>query len=113
MTILFLSLVEPGLYLRRIMDVSEINEEDGILLCQYLRWYEDGRIELDEVTYLNSDNCASSDADVVWMQYIAATSDTSTEVKISSTTYICICMFKSLLNLVRVLLNMTSFPSKH
>ena len=69
------------------MDVSEINEEDGILLCQYLRWYEDGRIELDEVTYLNGDNCASSDADVVWMQYIAATSDTSTEVKISSITY--------------------------
>ena len=67
-----ITIVEPGLYLRRIMETSELHEEDNILLCQYLRWFEDGRIELDEVTYLNGDNCASSNAETVWTQYIEA-----------------------------------------
>ena len=63
------------------MEISEINEEDNILLCQYLRWFEDGRIELDEVTYLNGDNCANSNAEIVWTQYIEASMDSSSLVR--------------------------------
>lgn len=64
------------------METSELNEEDNILLCQYLRWFDDGRIELDEITYLNGENCVNSIADTVWSQYIEATVNTSSMVSL-------------------------------
>lgn len=74
-------LVESGLYLRRIIETSEINEEDNILHCQYLVWSEDGGIRVDEITYLNGENCVNTDnAEVVWTQEIDAIVDSSSIV---------------------------------
>ena len=73
-------LVAPGLYLRRIMETSEVDGNDTILLCQYLRWFNNGTIHLDEVTYLNGDNCTVTNAEVVWTQFISADSVSSSQV---------------------------------
>lgn len=65
--------------MRRILESSEIGSDD-VLLCQYLRWYDNGSIELDEVTYLNGVDCVNSSAQVVWTQYITADPVSSSEV---------------------------------
>lgn len=62
------------------MDTSEVNSEDNILLCQYLRWFDNGTIHLDEVTYLNEVNCSKSNAEVVWTQYIVADPSDNSQV---------------------------------
>ncbi|XP_019849207.1 PREDICTED: protocadherin Fat 4-like, partial [Amphimedon queenslandica] len=77
------TVVEPGLYLRRIMEKSETNDADDVLLCQYLRWYENGSIVLNEVTYLNGVDCINSSAEVVWTQYIAADLNSTSEVELT------------------------------
>lgn len=73
-------LVAPGLYLRRIKETSEVDENDTILLCQYLSWFNNGTFHLDEVTYLNGDNCTVTNAEVVWTQFISADSVNSSQV---------------------------------
>ena len=70
---IYLFLVEPGLYLRQVKETSEVTEgeENNILLCQYLRYFSNQTIYLDEVTYLNGDNCTTiGNADVIWTQYL-------------------------------------------
>ena len=56
----------PGLYLRRVVESSLIDSDDNVLLCAYLRLNSDNTVEVNEVTYLNGDNCVNSTAEVVW-----------------------------------------------
>ena len=80
--LLSLRAVEPGVYFRRVMEEDQIGN-GTVLLCQYLLWNDDGSFSLEEVTYVNGDNCVNTTAEVLWMQHISALPITSTQVECS------------------------------
>lgn len=62
-----------------MLDVDEIGDS-SVLLCQYLMWNDDNSFSLEEVTYINGDNCVNTTAEVLWMQHISASPVTSAQV---------------------------------
>ena len=73
--------VEPGVYLRQVTEEDQIGNST-ILLCQYLLWNDDNSFSLEEVTYVNGDNCINTTAEVLWMQHISASPIDSSQVHV-------------------------------
>ena len=77
------STVEPGLYLRELKEASLTDSEVFVVLCQFMTVREDGSISLEEVTYMDGENCINSVASPLWMQTIDAVPRNTTERTIS------------------------------
>ena len=64
--------VEAGLYLRELKEVSLTDSEVFVVLCQFMTVRQDGSLSLEEVTYMDGENCIDSTASPLWMQTIDA-----------------------------------------
>ena len=64
--------VESGFYLRELNEPSLTDPDVSVVLCQYLTVENDGSIYLEEVTYMDGENCVNTVADPLWMQTIDA-----------------------------------------
>ena len=92
----------PGLYIRRVVEPSLTDSDDNVLLCAYLRLYNDNSIEVNEVTYLNGDNCVNSTAEVVWTHQFTSTLTTSSSVSICCFSFVLFMHFVQVQRVVPV-----------
>lgn len=60
------------MYLRELKEASLTDPNVFVVLCQFLTVESDGSISLEEVTYMNGENCVNSTAQPLWMQTIDA-----------------------------------------
>ena len=70
--LLFFTAVEPGMYLRVLKQASLTDSSIFVVLCQFLTVEVDGSISLEEITYMDGENCFNTTADPLWMQTIDA-----------------------------------------
>ena len=75
--------MEPGLYLRELKEASLTDSEVFVVLCQFMTVGGDGSISLEEVTYMDGENCIDTVADPLWMQTIDAVPRNTRESTIS------------------------------
>ena len=68
----YVSLVESGIYLRELKEASLTDPDVFVVLCQFLTVESDGSISLEEVTYMDGENCFDTVASPLWMQTIDA-----------------------------------------
>ena len=54
-----------------------------MVLCQFMTVGEDGSISLEEVTYMDGENCINTTASPLWMQTIDAVPRSTTQREIS------------------------------
>ena len=78
-----LTSVEPGFYLRELKEPSLTDPDISVVLCQYFTVYSNGSITLEEVTYMDGENCVNTTAQPLWMQTIYADASAVTQRVIS------------------------------
>ena len=62
--------MEPGLYLRELKEASLTDHNVFVVLCQFLTVENVGFIRLEEITYMDGENCVNTTASPLWMQTI-------------------------------------------
>ena len=77
--ILLSTAVEPGMYLRQLKEASLTDPSIFVVLCQFLTVAEDSSISLEEVTYMDGENCVNTTAEPLWMQTVDAAPISSEE----------------------------------
>ena len=82
--------MEPGIYLRELKEASLTDSDVFVVLCQFLTVESDGSISLEEITYMDGENCVNTVASPLWMQTIDAvpvsTSERTINVPLSDDT---------------------------
>ena len=82
--------MEPGIYLRELKEASLTDSDVFVVLCQFLTVESDGSISLEEITYMDGENCIDTVASPLWMQTIDAvpvsTSERTINVPLSDDT---------------------------
>ena len=82
--------MEPGIYLRELKEASLTDSDVFVILCQFLTVESDGSISLEEITYMDGENCIDTVASPLWMQTIDAapvsTSERAINVPLSDDT---------------------------
>ena len=60
------------MYLRELMEASLTDPDVFVVLCQFMTVEGNGSISLEEVTYMDGENCIDTVASPLWMQTIDA-----------------------------------------
>ena len=71
------------MYLRELKEASLTDSKVFVVLCQFMTVGEDGSISLEEVTYMDGENCINTTASPLWMQTIDAVPRSTTQREIS------------------------------